>query len=182
MSFDRSAVVVPGDCRTAGETVRSGDLVDAVEIGERARDPQHPVIAASRRRRRGSARARRCHAAAFGSLRGNNGSAFFFCLHRPAKSAMAEILVSDLYECRPPQLIGGFFHCHPGITRMPNRRIPLGADSPRSAVAVSSGVQPDASTHPDFRLFRLLCALFFSLLAPVLALAAFLSPSQGLAL
>ena len=38
------------------------------------------------------------------------------------------------------------------------------------------------STRPDFRLFPLLCALFFPLLAIVPAPAAFLSPSQGLAL
>jgi len=63
------------------------------------------------------------------ALSGDNGSAFFSRLHSRAKSAMAEILVSDLCECRPPLLIGGLFHSHPGITRMPNRRIPLSGDS-----------------------------------------------------
>jgi hypothetical protein len=38
------------------------------------------------------------------------------------------------------------------------------------------------STRPDFRLFPLLCALFFPLFFIVSAPAAFLSPSQGLAL
>jgi hypothetical protein len=42
--------------------------------------------------------------------------------------------------------------------------------------------QPDVSTRPDFRLFPLFCALFFPLFAIVPALAAFHSPSQGLAL
>jgi hypothetical protein len=50
---------------------------------------------------------------------GNNGSAFFFRLHRRAKSAMAEILVSDLCDLSPALLIGGFFRYreergHPG--------------------------------------------------------------------
>src|SRR5690242_10676082 len=40
---------------------------------------------------------------------GDNGSAFIFRLHPRAKSAMAEILVSDLYDCRPPTLMGGIF-------------------------------------------------------------------------
>jgi hypothetical protein len=43
------------------------------------------------------------------ALRRNNRSAFFSRLLLRAKSAMAEILVSDLCECRPPLLIGGFF-------------------------------------------------------------------------
>ena len=43
------------------------------------------------------------------ALRRNNGSAFFSRLPLRAKSAMAKILVSDLCECRPPLLIGGFF-------------------------------------------------------------------------
>jgi hypothetical protein len=38
------------------------------------------------------------------------------------------------------------------------------------------------STRPDFRLFPLFCALFFPLFAIVPVPAAFLSPSQGLAL
>src|SRR5215472_2604848 len=50
-----------------------------------------------------------------GSLpRGNNGSAFFSRLHFGAKSAMAEILVSDLCECRPPLSSAGVFHCRQG--------------------------------------------------------------------
>src|SRR5262249_19326718 len=54
---------------------------------------------------------------------GNNGSAFFFRLPLHAKSAMAEILVSDLCECRPPLLIGGRFHvCRPG----PHATMPAG--------------------------------------------------------
>jgi hypothetical protein len=56
----------------------------------------------------------------------------------------------------------------------------------RSAVALPSGVQPDVSTCRIFRLFRLLRALFFSLFFPLIAivpaLAAFISPAQGLAL
>jgi hypothetical protein len=42
--------------------------------------------------------------------------------------------------------------------------------------------QPDVSTRPDSRLFPLFCALFFPLFPIVFAPAAFLSPSQGLAL
>jgi hypothetical protein len=38
------------------------------------------------------------------------------------------------------------------------------------------------SARPDFRLFPLFCALFFPLFFIVFAPAAFLSPSQGLAL
>src|SRR5262249_41637599 len=40
---------------------------------------------------------------------GNKRSAFFFRLPLRAKSAMAEILVSDFCECRPPLLVGGLF-------------------------------------------------------------------------
>jgi hypothetical protein len=58
---------------------------------------------------------------------------------------------------------------HVAATRAQRRRLP-------------SGVRPDAGTRPDFRLFRLLSALFFPLLAIVPARAAFLSPSQSLAL
>jgi hypothetical protein len=47
---------------------------------------------------------------------------------------------------------------------------------------LSSGVQPGVGTRPDFRLFRLLCALLLLLLAIVPAPAAFSSPAQGLAL
>jgi len=73
---------------------------------------------------------------------------------------MAEILVSNF--CGPLLLIGGLFHCLRGITTTPNgwRRLE------RSALALSSGVQPDVSTPPDFRLFPLLGACFF-LLPPV---------------
>jgi hypothetical protein len=42
--------------------------------------------------------------------------------------------------------------------------------------------QPNVSTGPDFRLFPLFRALFFPLLLIVLALPAFLSFHQGLAL
>ena len=56
---------------------------------------------------------------------------------------------------------------------------PCKSGSPR---ALQLRSQPDVSTRPDFRLFPLLCALFFPLLAIVPAPAAFLSPSQGLAL
>src|SRR5215470_9705735 len=47
---------------------------------------------------------------------GDNGSAFFFRLPSRAKSAMAEILVSDLCECRPPLLIGGLIVAAGGPT------------------------------------------------------------------
>jgi hypothetical protein len=57
---------------------------------------------------------------------------------------MAEILVSDFCECRPPLIVGGHFHV--------------------------------------FRLFRLFCALFFSLFPIVSAPAVFLKLAQGLAL
>src|SRR5262249_57623469 len=43
---------------------------------------------------------------------GDNGSVFFSRVHPAAECAMAEILVSDLCECRPPLLIGGAF-CFP---------------------------------------------------------------------
>jgi len=68
--------------------------------------------------------------------RGDNGSAFFFRLPSRAKSAMAEILVSDLCECRPPLLIGGLFRDVPPWT-----------------------TRDHVSGY--FRLFRLFCALFF---------------------
>jgi hypothetical protein len=45
------------------------------------------------------------------NIRRDNGSAFFSRLPLRAKSAMAEILVSDQCERRPPLLIGGFFCC-----------------------------------------------------------------------
>ena len=45
---------------------------------------------------------------------GDNGSVFFSRVHPAAECAMAEILVSDLCECRPPLLIGGHFRSHEG--------------------------------------------------------------------
>src|SRR5262249_5270645 len=89
--------------------------------------------------------------------RGDNGSAFFFRLPSRAKWAMAEILFSDCVECRPPLLIGGLFRDVPPWT-----------------------TRDHVSGY--FRLFRLFCALFFSLLAIVSAPAAFPSSAQGLAL
>jgi hypothetical protein len=81
---------------------------------------------------------------------------------------MAEILVSDLCELSPA-LVGG--------------RFSLGRHGPHATTSEEvDRSQPDVSTRPDFRLFPLLCALFFPLLAIVPAPAAFLSPSQGLAL
>ena len=50
-----------------------------------------------------------CRRCATSGCCGDNGSAFFSCLHSPAKSAMAEILVSDLCECRPPLSSAGVF-------------------------------------------------------------------------
>jgi hypothetical protein len=85
---------------------------------------------------------------------------------------MAEILVSDLCDCRPPLLIGGLFHCHPGIARKPNRR----------GVACLPASNRTSALAGIFRLFRFLGALFFPLLTIVLAPAAFLLPAQGLAL
>ena len=61
-------------------------------------------------------------------------------MHPAAECAMAEILVSNSCDCRPPLLIGGFF-------------IACGA----SRLGRSAGAQPD----PGARLFSLLCALFF---------------------
>jgi hypothetical protein len=106
------------------------------------------------------------------SISGNNGSAFFSRLPFFAKSAMAEILVSDLCALSPA-LLGGLFS--------------LGRHRPHATTSEDlNRSQPDVSTRPDFRLFPLLCALFFSLFFPlffiVSAPAAFLSPSQGLAL
>jgi hypothetical protein len=99
---------------------------------------------------------------------GDNGSAFFFCLHPPGKSAMAEILVSDLCALSPA-LLGGL--CS------------LGRHRPHTTTSEDlNRSQPDVSTRPDFRLFRLLCALFFPLFAIVLAPANFLKPAQSLVL
>ena len=102
------------------------------------------------------------------ALRGNNGSAFFFRLPLRAKSAMAEILVSDLCELSPA-LVGGRF----SLATM---------DQHATTSEEVNRPQPDVSTRRDFRLFLLFCALFFPLLAIVPAPAAFLSPSQGLVL
>jgi len=44
------------------------------------------------------------------------------------------------------------------------------------------GIHPDASTQPDFRLFRLLCACFSLLFRLFLASAGFSSAFQSLAL
>jgi hypothetical protein len=100
--------------------------------------------------------------------RGDNGSAFFFRLRQRAKSAMVEILVSDLCDLSPA-LLGGHF----SLGRHRQHATPS-EDLNRS--------QPDVSTRADFRLFRLFCALFFPLFFIVSVPAAFLSPSQALAL
>jgi hypothetical protein len=76
-----------------------------------------------------------------------------FCLPSRLKSAMAEILVSDLRDCRPPLLTAGFF-----------------------VAARERGLWLHAA------LFRWLCALLFPLIPIVPAPAAFLSRAQGLAL
>src|ERR1041384_5815115 len=55
---------------------------------------------------------------------GNNGSAFFFCVHRRAECAMAEILVSDLCERRPPLCHRRVFHCRGALFRV---RFPVSA-------------------------------------------------------
>jgi hypothetical protein len=95
---------------------------------------------------------------------------------------MAEILVSNLCDCRPPLLIGGLFHCHPGITRMPNRDIPLDGDSRAAPSPCRPASNRKSALARIFRLFPLLCALFFSLFAIVPGSADFLKPAQSLAL
>jgi len=81
---------------------------------------------------------------------------------------MAEILVSDLCALSPA-LVGGHFS--------------LGRHRPHATTSEElNRSQPDVSTRPDFRLFPLFCALFFPLFAIVIVPAAFLSPSQSLAL
>jgi hypothetical protein len=77
---------------------------------------------------------------------------------------MAEILVSDLCALSPA-LVGG--------------RFSLGRHGPHATTSEEvNRSQPDVSTRPDSRLFRLLCALFFPLFSIVVAPADFLSPSQ----
>src|SRR5262249_49461785 len=71
---------------------------------------------------------------------GNKRSAFFSCLPLRAKSAMAEILVSDFCECRPPPADGGVFHGHEGA------RDGASADS-HSSFRVSHEGCSDASLH-----------------------------------
>src|SRR5215813_1435554 len=56
--------------------------------------------------------------------RGDNGSVFFSRLPLRAKSAMAEILVSDLCDCRPPLLIGGLFSFSPDSRAAPSPCLP----------------------------------------------------------
>jgi hypothetical protein len=67
-------------------------------------------------------------------------------------------------------------------TNRENKLGRLGGSDARSAVGCLPASQPDVHQRPDFSLFPLLRALFFPLLAIVLAPAAFLSLSQGLAL
>jgi hypothetical protein len=81
---------------------------------------------------------------------------------------MASILVSVFRAQTRPEILQ-IDSVHLAATRAQRRRLP-------------SGVRPDAGTRPDFRLFRLLCALLFRLFAIVLAPALFLPPAQGLAL
>ena len=121
--------------------------------------------------RRSKERARRRRArnrAPQAALSGNNGSAFFFRLLSRAKSAMAEILVSDLCDCRPPLLIGGLFHCHP--TRVQHRRPVLRRPTEHQRSPGFSDCS-DCSAH-----------CFFALFVIVLAPAHFLKSSQSLAL
>jgi hypothetical protein len=65
---------------------------------------------------------------------------------------------------------------------MPNRRIPLGGDSRAAPSPCLPASNRTSAFARIFRLFRLLCALFFSLFAIVLAPADFLKPAQSLAL
>jgi hypothetical protein len=88
---------------------------------------------------------------------------------------MAEILVSTLCDCRPPLLIGGHFHC-PRASGSP-----LGGGS-RAAPSPVFRRPTGRQYSPDFRPFRLLCALFFALFPIVLAPADFLKRAQSLAL
>jgi hypothetical protein len=76
---------------------------------------------------------------------------------------MAEILVSNLCDCRPPLLIGGPFSLSPGHHEDAEPSHPTERPLARSAVALSSGVQPDVSTCPDFRLFSIALRIVFSI-------------------
>jgi hypothetical protein len=76
---------------------------------------------------------------------------------------MAEILVSDLCECRPPLLIGGLFHCLPGITRMPNRRIPLSGDSRAAPAPCLRASNRTSALVRIFRLFPIALRIVFSI-------------------
>src|SRR5215831_1459621 len=60
-----------------------------------------------------------CRRCATSGCCGDNGSAFFSCLHSPAKSAMAEILVSDLCDDRAqaPATVAGRLHVRYSHTR-----------------------------------------------------------------
>ncbi len=62
------------------------------------------------------------------------------------------------------------------VTEVRARRLSAAGD------LISGAPQPDVGTRPDCRLFPLFCVLFFSIVRPVPAPAAFLSPLQGLAL
>jgi hypothetical protein len=80
---------------------------------------------------------------------GNNGSAFFFRLPSRAKSAMAEILVSNLCELSPA-LLGGLFS--------------LGRGRPHATTSEDlNRSQPDASTRPDFPLVSIVLRIVFSI-------------------
>jgi hypothetical protein len=98
---------------------------------------------------------------------------------------MAEILVSNVCASRPPLPSAGFFIAsghHDDIE--PSH--PTWRRLARSAVALSSGVQPDISTRPDFPSVplarRIVFSLFFPLFSIVLASPDFLKVLQWLAL
>jgi len=82
---------------------------------------------------------------------------------------MAEILVSDLCDCRPPLLIGGLFSFSPDSRAAPSPCLPA---SNRTV-----------STCPDYPAVPIaLRIVFFHLFAIVLAPVEFLKPAQSLAL
>jgi hypothetical protein len=96
--------------------------------------------------------------------------AFFSCLPSRTKSAMAEILVSDLCELSPAP--GGLFHSA-AIGPMRRRRtISIAQNRTQARARIS------ACFHCSAHCFL----LFFLLFSIVFAPAAFLSPLQGLAL
>jgi hypothetical protein len=76
---------------------------------------------------------------------------------------MAEILISDLCDCRPPLLVGGFL-------------MPQGSAAPGSVASLK------VESRPRFSLFPLFSALFLRLFSIVLAPAGFSPPLQCLAL